>query len=142
MGIRKKIFQKIAIRRNHKLRSYFIKQKTLVKSRNSKIIKSQNPEIKELKALFKRFEKFLKQGILRIEERVENIEDGQKEIKEGQKRLETKADNLEITLDGFVGRVDDLTADNEVGTEHYRIHENKIDDHEKRIAKIETTSSS
>src|SRR3990167_3418342 len=66
-------------------------------------------------------EKVLGTEILRVEERVENLE-------EGQKRLEGKVDKMGSTiekisnqLDGFVGRVDDLTNDNEIGTD--QIHE-------------------
>ena len=105
---------------------------------SKKIIKSQKAEINEIKVLFKRFERFLKEGLLKIEGRVENIEDGQNEIKEGQKRLETKVDNLEITLDGFMEKVDNLVKENVVGADQYKEHNVKIKDHEARITTLES----
>ena len=92
------------------------------------------------KTELKKTERVLRVEILRVEERVENLE-------EGQKRLEVKVDKMGSTiekistqLDGFVGRVDDLTNDNEIGTD--QIHRLRVDvkDHEKRIAKLESTN--
>ncbi|OGH17223.1 MAG: hypothetical protein A3C30_01265 [Candidatus Levybacteria bacterium RIFCSPHIGHO2_02_FULL_40_18] len=83
-------------------------------------------------------EKVLGTEILRVEERVENLE-------EGQKRLEGKVDKMGSTiekisnqLDGFVGRVDDLTNDNEIGTDQIHELRETAKDHEKRIAKLES----
>ena len=81
-----------------------------------------------LRAEMKSGNKAIRQETLKVEERVENLE-------EGQKRMEKTINKISIQLDGFVGRVDDLTKDNEVGTEHYR-------DHEERISKLETTVQS
>ena len=74
--------------------------------------------------------KNLRAEVLKVEARAENIEDGQK-------RLETKVDNLEMKLDGFVGTVDNLKKDNEVGADQYREHDLKIADHEARITTLE-----
>lgn len=90
-------------------------------------------EAKGLRAEFKRTEKNLRQEILRVEERVENLE-------EGQARIEAKIDGIANTLDGFVGRVDDLTTDNEVGAN--QIHELReiTKNHETRISKLESSN--
>ena len=70
-------------------------------------------------------DKLLRREMLKIEERVGNIE-------EKQKVMDKKLDSLDSKLDGFVGKVETLEKENEIGTEHYR-------DHEKRISKLETT---
>src|SRR3989344_7973673 len=76
-------------------------------------------------------EKVLITEILRVEERVENLE-------EGQKRMETTLNKISNQLDGFVGRVDDLTNDNEIGTDQIHELRETAKDHEKRIAKLES----
>jgi len=112
-----------------------------------RVAKSLKLELKkslrlEFRRELKKTEKILRREMLRVEERAEDLEDGQKEIKEGQKRLETKVDNLEITLDGFVGKVDNLVKENVVGADQYRRHDVRLDNHETRITKIEITANS
>ncbi len=68
---------------------------------------------------------------MKIEERVENLE-------EGQTRVVTILKRMENTLDGFVGRVDDLTTDNEVGTHQIRELSLRVDDHEDRLRHVES----
>lgn len=83
----------------------------------------------------KRTEKSLRGEILKVEERAENIE-------ESQKRVETKLDKIGNTLDGFVGRVDNLAIDNEVGANQIHELRKNIKDHETRITQLETTRHS
>ena len=98
--------------------------------------------------------KFLRQEILKVEERVENLEEGQhrleKKIDGVEHRLEKKIDGVEQvlgekmdkimnTLVGFVGTVDDLRVDDEVGTHHTREIRIQVDDHEKRIVSLESS---
>ena len=52
--------------------------------------------------------------------------------------LDAKLDKLQNTLDGFVGVVDDLRTDNTVGTYHTRELQEKVEDLEKRINKLES----
>lgn len=96
--------------------------------------------------------KSLWKEILKVEGRVENFEDGQKRIETKVERLETKVDKLDErtikmdrtlnhlrnTLDGFVGKIDNLVKDNEVGADQYREHDLKINDHEARLATLES----
>src|SRR3989338_5768311 len=106
--------------------------KRVEKSLKSELKKSLGLEFrKELK----KTERVLRNEILKVDQRVENLEDGQK-------RLETKVDNLEITLDGFVGKVDNLVKENVVGADQYRKHDVRLDNHETRITKIEITANS
>ena len=85
------------------------------------------------KTELKKTERVLRVEILRVEEKVENVE-------ESQKRVEVKLDKISDQLDGFVGRVDDLTNDNEIGAD--QIHELRKDvaDHEKRLTKLESSN--
>lgn len=87
------------------------------------------------KTELKRVEKVVRSEILRVEERVENIEDGQK-------RMETTLNKISNQLDGFVGKVDNLTVDNEIGANQTHELRKDVDSHEKRIAKIESSISS
>ena len=81
-----------------------------------------------LRSEIRKGNKSLRQEILKVEIRVEDLEEGQQEIKK-------TLDNVQGTLDGFVGRVDDLTTENIVGANQFR-------DHEKRISKLESRSQS
>lgn len=65
----------------------------------------------------------------RLEEKIEGLE----------KNLGTKLDKIANTLDGFVGRVDDLTIDNQVGTNQIREIRDSVDEHEMRIRAIESS---
>lgn len=69
-------------------------------------------------------EKNLRGEILRVEEKVENLEDGQKRIENKidgvEERLSAKIDKVMNTLDGFVGIVDTLRTENEIGTHQMR----------------------
>lgn len=85
----------------------------------------------DLNKAVKSSERILRAEILRVEERVENIE-------ESQKRMETTLNKISNQMDGFVGRVDDLTNDNVIGTDQmHRLHEN-VKGHEERITKLES----
>ena len=85
---------------------------------------------KSLRAEIKRGDKALRQEILRVEERVENIE-------EGQKRIETIVNRTANTLDAFLGRLDNLETDNEVGANQISDLRELTDNHETRITKLE-----
>lgn len=63
------------------------------------------------------------------------------ETKTYNKELDTKLDRLQNTLDGFVGRVDDLSVDNEIGTHHTRELQLKVNDLEKRVKHIESSKA-
>lgn len=81
---------------------------------------------------------------LRLEERMENVE-GRLENVEGRLEnveskidiLSVKMDNMMNTLVGFVGRVDELTTEVQVGTQQMRDVQEKIDNHEERIVALE-----
>ncbi len=81
----------------------------------------------------KSVEKSLRREILRVEGKVENVE-------ESQKRVESKLDKISNQLDGFVGRVDDLTNDNEIGADQIHSLREDVKGHEKRIAKLESAN--
>ena len=83
-------------------------------------------EIKAQRSDSKRIEKSLRREILKVEQRVENIEDGQK-------RIEAKVDRVLNTLDSFVGRLDTLETENEVGS--HQIRELDV-----RVTKLESSS--
>lgn len=63
----------------------------------------------------------------------------QETLLKNQKGIEKKLDKIAITLDGFVGRVDDLTTDNVVGANQVRELDVKVEGHEKRISKLESS---
>lgn len=80
-----------------------------------------------MRAELKKVEKNLRGEILRVEEKVERLEDrfGNLEnrfgnLEDSYKRVEIKLDRIQNTMDKFVGRVDDLTTDNQVGALHTR----------------------
>lgn len=83
------------------------------------------------KSLRSEFKRVLRQEILRVEKRVEDIQ-------EQQKVASVKLDKIDKTLDGFVGRVDNLTIENEVGTKQVEELRERVDDHEERITKLES----
>ena len=88
---------------------------------------------KSFRTELKKLEKTIRVEMLKIEKRVETLE-------EGQKRTEGKIDKISNQLDGFVGRVDDLTNDNEIGADQIHRLREDVKDHEKRIAKLESTN--
>ena len=80
----------------------------------------------------KNVEKNLRREILRVEKKVESIQDGQEDVK-------GMLDKLQNTLDGFVGRVDDLTIENQVGTNQIRELQDQVEGHETRIKVLESS---
>ncbi len=84
----------------------------------------------------KQVEKNLRREMLRVEERVENLEEGQKRIEvkidQAEQSLGVKIDKLTNTVVSFIGRVDNLETENEVGS--YQIRE--LDT---RITKLESS---
>ncbi len=87
-------------------------------------------------------ERVLRVEILKVEARVENVEDGLKRVEKklGDKidGIDVKLDRIATQLDGFVGRVDDLTNDNEIGADQVHELRETAKNHEKRIAKLES----
>lgn len=85
----------------------------------------------------KQVEKNLRGEILRVGERVESLEKGQKRLEKKidgvQETLGAKLDKLQNTLDGFVGTVDELRTENEVGAHQIR----ELD---ARVTKLEPSS--
>ena len=71
--------------------------------------------------------------ILKVEGKVEVLQEGQEDIK-------AMLDRLQNTLDGFVGTVDNLRIENEVGANQTRDLRELADDHETRITKLESTA--
>jgi archaellum component FlaC len=63
------------------------------------------------------------------------------ETKTYNKELDTKLDRLQNTLDGFVGRVDDLSVENEIGTHQTREIQLQVNDLEKRVKHIESSKT-
>lgn len=80
----------------------------------------------------KKTQSSLRVEILKVKERVGDISDSQK-------RSETTLNKISNQLDGFVGRVDDLTTDNVVGTNQIHELRDEAKDHEKRISKLESS---
>ena len=74
---------------------------------------------------FQKLEKRMDSKLDGLEKRMDSKFDGL------EKRMDSKFDKLMNTLDGFVGRVDDLTTENVIGA-------NQVKDHEKRISKLES----
>lgn len=95
---------------------------------------------KSIRSEFKRTEKALRGEILRVEESVENLEDGQKNLEDGQKQIKAKLEKMDNTLISFVGRVDTLETENEIGTDQIHELRETTKDHEKRIAKLESSN--
>ena len=60
------------------------------------------------------------------------------DIQHLEERIGKKLDKIANTLDGFVGRVDDLTVDNQVGANQIKELGEQVDEHEKRITKLES----
>lgn len=85
----------------------------------------------DLNKAIKGSEKVLRTEILRVEEKVEKLQDGQE-------RIEVTLNRVANQLDGFVGRVDDLTVDNKVGANQISELRATAKDHEKRITKLES----
>lgn len=64
-----------------------------------------------------------------------------KDLKVLEDKLGEKLDNIANTLDGFVGTVDNLRVENEVGANQIRDLRERADDHETRITKLESPSA-
>lgn len=109
------------------------------------------------KADLKKESKAIRAEMLRLEERIEKLEEEVKGLKEEMKelrkelnelraefreisqRLDVKLDRLQNTMDKFVGRVDDLTVENEVGAHHTRELTVKVGNLEKRVKRLESS---
>lgn len=123
-------------------------------------IQGLRSEIKSQRTEFKRTGKSIRSEVLKVEERVENIEEKidvldkkvggiEKKVggleqkvdvlQEGQNEIKTVLTKLQITLDGFVGRVDNLTVENQVGAHQIRELRVEVNKHDKRIKRLETS---
>ncbi|GEM_PF-3086143 len=69
-----------------------------------------------------------KSDIQRLDEKIDGLENS----------LVHKLDKLQNTLDGFVGRVDDLTIENQVGTNQITELGEQVEGHEGRITRLES----
>jgi len=89
----------------------------------------------ETKGELKKTEKNLRTEILKVEEKVETIQEQQQQMRLEMTRMSNKMTEgftmLQNTLDGFVGRVDDLATDNQVGTHQTRELRIAVNDHKK-----------
>ncbi len=85
------------------------------------------------KAELKKTERVLRTEILRVEEKVEELQDGQK-------RVETTVNRMANQLDGFVGTVDDLRIDSQVGANQIHELRETVKDHETRITELESSN--
>ncbi len=92
-----------------------------------KVIKA---DIRELKAS----DRAIRADLLRLETRIEKLE-------EGQKTILAMLIQIQNTLDAFVGRVDNLTIDNEIGTHQIRELDLKIKNHETRLTHLESPTA-
>lgn len=63
-------------------------------------------------------------------------------IDEVEQNLGEKLDKIANTLDGFVGRVDDLTIENQVGANQIKELGDKVNSHEARLTKLESPQPS
>lgn len=101
-----------------------------LKTKNTKIEK----DIKKLETKIDAVEKRLNLKINSVEKKLEA------KIDDLEERMNTKLDKIMNTLDWIVGAIDDLRTDNTVGAHHTRELKIKVDDHEKRLKKIETSN--
>lgn len=62
-----------------------------------------------------------------------------KDLKILEDKLGEKLDKIANTLDGFVGTVDNLRIENEVGANQIKELRDRADNHEERITKLEST---
>jgi len=90
-------------------------------------------DIQILRNDFKKSEKSLRGEILKVEGKVEVLQ-------EGQEKIEAKLDKIANTLDGFIGTVDNLRIENEVGANQIRDLRELSSDYETRITKLESTA--
>ena len=93
----------------------------------------------DVNKIVKQSEKVLRQEILRVEERVENVETRLSRVETKVNSIDNKLDRIAVTLDGFVGRVDNLTTDNEVGANQIHELQKNMEDHGKRIKILESS---
>lgn len=100
---------------------------------------NNNATKSDVNKIVKQSEKVLRQEILRVEEKVESLEERVGGLEEGQNRMERTLNKISTQLDGFVGRVDDLTTENVVGTNQMRNIKISVEDHEKRIKVLESS---
>jgi len=91
-------------------------------------------DIQGIRTEFRQTEKSLRREILKVEARTERVE-------EKVDILDKKLDRIENKIDGFVGVVDNLKKDNEVGADQYREHDVKIKDHEQRLTALESATT-
>lgn len=84
------------------------------------------------KTELKSVEKNLRGEILRVEGRVERIEDKVEELQVGQKDIKVSLTKLQNTLDGFVGTVETLRTENEIGA-------HQLKELDKRVTKLESS---
>lgn len=85
------------------------------------------------KTELKKTERILRTEILRVEEKVEELQDGQK-------RVEATVNRMANQLDGFVGIVDDLRIDSQVGANQIHELRENVKDHETRITELESSN--
>ncbi|MBI2031209.1 MAG: hypothetical protein HYT08_01205 [Candidatus Levybacteria bacterium] len=98
-------------------------------------------DIKGLRTEFKRTEKSLKQEILKVESKVELIEDKVGEAREDLiKQMKEQHDQVMTAISNFAGRVETLETENSVGTAHTRELRIQVDDHEARLAALESAA--
>ena len=88
-------------------------------------------EIHGLRSDLKKAEKSLRGEVLRVEERVENIEGSQT-------RVEATLNKISTQLDGFIGRVDDLTTENTIGASQIHKLQEDVVQHDKRLIALES----
>lgn len=72
----------------------------------------------------------LKYEISRLDKKIDDLDS----------KLDVKFDKVMNSLDGIVGTLDDLKTDNVVGTHQIRELRVQVDNHEKRLQKLEPVS--
>ena len=89
---------------------------------------------KVLRAELKRGDRVLRDEILKVEENLEKVEE--KLIK----KMDEQHDEVMTNVSNFAGRVETLETENEIGADQIHRLREDVKNHEKRIAKLESTN--
>ncbi|MCL4415138.1 MAG: hypothetical protein M1268_03765 [Patescibacteria group bacterium] len=92
-------------------------------------IKELKTEVKGQRAEFKRIEKSLRSELLRLEERIENSDENAIKYR----------DQILTRLDEVMGELENMREDRTIGTYQTAELRKDVDDHEKRITRLEKT---
>ncbi len=109
---------------------------------NTKINTSNSATKKDFQGLrseFRSTKKSLFGQLLKLEEKIEHgKEELSEQIKKQSEQMKKQHDEVMTLVSNFVGRVGDIEDNNEVGAEHTRELKVNVENHEKRIKKLES----